>query len=205
LEGQPARAIWSQFRPDPRDYTSNLYRQLENENLALDIKESLFTGTGFGVPIAHPIPIYDASNVDPLINFIPHDNILYVWLRLGTLGAIVFWWTVGAAIVSACRLARLPDRDLALFGSLALTAMIAWLVQGYLDIGIASFRITTLVGCLLGAVAAAHRLAAREAEAEVRTSTPVRVVSYRVPRKGAAVPGITGAGAPSGALGSSHR
>ncbi len=158
LVAQPAHAIWSQFEADPRDASSNLYRQLENANLAIDIKAAAFTGTGFGVPIAHPIPLYDASDIDPLINFIPHNNILYVWLRLGTLGAIAFWCLVGAAIVSACRLARH-------FGVVGLVAVMAWLVQGYLDMGIVSFRIILLVGTVLGAVTAAHRMAAEEAKA----------------------------------------
>ncbi|TMC10021.1 MAG: hypothetical protein E6J41_09285 [Chloroflexi bacterium] len=184
LEAEPAHAIWSQFQPDPRDANSNLYRQLENANLALDIKGAVFTGTGFGVPIAHPIPIFDASNLDPLINFIPHNTVLYVWLRLGTLGAIAFWCMAGAAIVAACRLARYPDRDFGVLGTLALTAVMAWLVEGWLDQGITSFRIATLIGCLLGAVAAAHRMAAREAEEAAAAEQPVqvRVVKYQVPR-----------------------
>ena len=165
LEAEPAHAMWSQFQPDPRDSNSNLYRQLENANLAIDIRAAAFTGTGFGVPIAHPIPLYDASNIDPLINFIPHNNILYVWLRLGTLGAIAFWWMIGAALVAACRLARHPDRTLGLFGAVAMMSVMAWLVQGWLDIGITSFRIVLLLGSLMGAVAAGHRMAAREAGA----------------------------------------
>lgn len=187
LVAEPAHAIWSQFQPDPRDQASNLYRQLENANLAIDIRIAAFTGTGFGVPIAHPIPLYDASNIDPLINFIPHNNILYVWLRMGTLGAIAFWWMIGAAIVAACRLARHPDRDLGLFGAVTLTAVIAWLVQGWLDVGITSFRIVLLVGSLLGAVAAAHRLAAKEAQTPAgsgSTAAPVPVVPYPKPYRG---------------------
>ncbi|HYW23596.1 MAG TPA: hypothetical protein VE953_05490 [Terriglobales bacterium] len=184
LEGEPAHAVWSQFQPDPRDANSNLYRQLENANLSIDIKVAAFTGTGFGVPIAHPVPIFDASNLDPLINFIPHNTILYVWLRLGTLGAIAFWCLVGAAIIAACRLARHPGRDFGVFGTLAVAAVIAWLVEGWLDQGVTSFRIATLIGCLLGTVAAAHRIAAREAEEAAAAEEPVtvRLVTYRVPR-----------------------
>ena len=163
LVAEPAHAVWSQFQPDPRDASSNLYRVLENQNLAIDIKAAVFTGTGFGVPVAHPIPLYDASSFDPLINFIPHNNVLYVWLRMGTLGMIIFWWMIGAAVVACCRLARHPDRSLGLFGMVGLAAVMAWLIQGYLDVGLVSFRIITLVGCWLGAVAAAHRLAAAEA------------------------------------------
>src|ERR1041385_6413387 len=38
LYAEPARAVWSQFQPDPRDANSNLSRQLENQNLAIDIR-----------------------------------------------------------------------------------------------------------------------------------------------------------------------
>jgi hypothetical protein len=172
LLGQPAHAIWSQFQPDPRDAASNQYRQLENLNLAIDIRAAAFTGTGFGVPIAHPIPIFDASGIDPLINFIPHNNVLYIWLRLGTLGCVAFWCLVGAAIVSACRLARHPDRDLALFGALGMFAVMGWLVEGYFDMGIVSFRIILLIGTVLGAVTAAHRMAAAEARAAAAAEEP---------------------------------
>jgi len=177
LAGEPAHAVWSQFQPDPRDASSNLYRVLENQNLAIDIKEAVFTGTGFGVPVAHPIPLYDASSFDPLINFIPHNNVLYVWLRMGSLGMIIFWWMIGAAVVAACRLARRPDRTLGLFGVMALTAVIAWVFQGWLDVGIVSFRIVVIVGCLLGGVAAARRLAEERAAGDLEAiEEPVAAV-----------------------------
>jgi hypothetical protein len=160
LFAQPAHAIWSEFQPDARDASSNIYRQIENVNLGIDIRNVPLVGTGFGVPIPHPIPVFDASNIDPLINFIPHNNILYVWLRMGSIGALSFWFLIGASMVAACRLARHEDSELALFGAVVLVAVIAWLGQGWLDKGIASFRIAILIGCLLGALqAAAWRLA----------------------------------------------
>src|SRR5262249_1111347 len=45
LPAQPAKAVWSQISPDTRDSSSDLYRVLENQNLALDIRESFITGT----------------------------------------------------------------------------------------------------------------------------------------------------------------
>jgi O-antigen ligase len=157
LFAQPAHAIWSNFRPDPRDASSNLYRQLENLDLGLDIRSSPVLGQGFGVPIPHPVPLLDATEVDPLINFIPHNNILYVWVRMGLPGAVAFWFVVGAGAVAACQLARHPDRRLVMFGMLVLAALIAWVYQGWLDKGIVSFRITILVGVLLGALQAVRR------------------------------------------------
>lgn len=90
-----------------------------------------------------------------MINFIPHNTIFYVWLRLGTLGAIALFWMVGSAVVAACRPARHRDRDLALIGTLAPCAIIGWLLQGWYDKGIVAFRIIVIVGCLLGAIEAA--------------------------------------------------
>lgn len=177
IYGAPAHGIWSQFNPDSRDYLSNLYRDLENANLGLDIRSAPL-GEGFGVPIPHPIPLLDATSIDPLIDFIPHNNILYVWLRLGTQGAIAFWFVVGAAVVAACRLARQPEPLYGLFGTVALCAIIAWLAEGWLDKGIVSFRITILVGCLIGGVAAARRLAAaaRQEDEAQRGPMPPRTV-----------------------------
>ena len=153
----PAHGIWSQIRPDPRDYASNLYRQIENINLGLDIKAAP-QGEGFGVPLQHPIPVFDASRIDPLINFIPHNTVLYVWLRMGMLGAVAFWFLIGAAVVAACRLARLEDRWYGLYGTLVICAVIGWLADGWLDKGLVSFRIDILMGCLLGGLEAARRV-----------------------------------------------
>jgi hypothetical protein len=158
LVGTPAHAIWSQFNPDPRDASSNLYRHIENVNLGLDIRSSPILGEGFGVPIAHPIPVFDATDLDPLINFIPHNNILYVWVRMGIFGMLAFWFMVGAAVIAACRLTGHQDRLLALLGALAAAAMIAWLFEGWYDKGIVSFRVVILVGCLLGAVEGARSM-----------------------------------------------
>jgi hypothetical protein len=158
LIATPAHAIWSQFSPDPRDASSNLYRRIENVNLGLDIRSSPILGEGFGVPIAHPIPVFDATDLDPFINFIPHNNILYIWVRMGIFGMLAFWFVVGAAVIAACRLTRHQDRLLALLGSLVLAAMIAWLFEGWYDKGIVSFRVVILVGCLLGAVEAARSM-----------------------------------------------
>lgn len=178
LIGEPAHAIWSQFRPDERDFQSNLYRQLENLNLGLDIRSSPVFGEGFGVPLEHPIPLFDISGIDPLINFIPHNTIFYVWLRMGSIGAAAFWFLVGAAIVAACRLARQKDAFYGLLGTLVVAEVIAWLIEGWFDKGIVSFRITIMVGCMLGALQAARKLslaAARHEDDERRSGQLVKL------------------------------
>jgi hypothetical protein len=187
LLGSPAHSIWSQFQPDARDQASNLYRDLENRNLGIDIRSSPVIGEGFGLPIPHPVVVQDASEIDPLINFIPHNTVLYVWLRMGFPGAVAFWFLVGAAMIAACRLARRREEWFGLLGTVVLAAVVAWVLEGWLDKGIVSFRITILVGCLLGALAAASRLAERSVPGEepraVRTWNHLRLpIPIRWPR-----------------------
>jgi hypothetical protein len=77
---------------------------------------------------------------------------------MGVLGLLIFWWTIGAATIAASRMARSEDARLALLATVALTTIICYLGQGWLDQGIASLRIAALVGVLIGAVEAARAL-----------------------------------------------
>jgi hypothetical protein len=72
---------------------------------------------------------------------------------------LAFWFMIGAAVVAACRLSRHPDTFLALFGVLALVVVISWLFEGWYDKGIVSFRVVFFVGCVLGSLGAAMRMA----------------------------------------------
>jgi len=69
---------------------------------------------------------------------------------------------IAAAILRAVELARVRDPELALFGMLMVCAVVAYLVQGYNDMGFTWFRIALAMGVLLGATEAALRLARRE-------------------------------------------
>jgi hypothetical protein len=66
-------------------------------------------------------------------------------------------------VVRGCALARAGDRELAVLGALSACAVVAYLVQGYNDMGFFWFRIALCFGTLLGAMEAAHRVLAREA------------------------------------------
>lgn len=156
--GQPVRAFRSSIQPSPRDRESNGYRALENANLGVNIRKSAPFGEGFGLPIKYGIPITDIRNRDSFISYVPHDGILYVWMRMGFPGAIAFFFLFGAALVSACRLARAGPNDLALFASLVVCALLAYIVMGYYDLGLFWFRIAIVMGCLLGALEAAWRM-----------------------------------------------
>lgn len=158
---QPARALRSQVSPDSRDASSDQYRKLEDANLVLNIRMAGLTGRGFGTPIDYAIPIPDISKYDPFIAYIPHNGLLWIWMRLGVQGEIALWLLIGAAVLTAGSLVRSHDKFLVMFGTLVLCAVLAYVMQGYEDQGFASLRIAPVIGVLLGGAEAATRIAAR--------------------------------------------
>jgi hypothetical protein len=179
---QPARAVRSQFQPSQRDEASDIYRQQENLNLILGIKGSGVLGKGFGTPISYS-SIVNISDIDPMIAFIPHNGILWVWFRLGLQGEIAFWCLCAVALARACRLAMSKDKRLGMFGALVACAMVSYLIDGYEDMGLAELRIAIAMGCLLGAMEAATRFA-NGLEASIGASTErVRPAESMVPSR----------------------
>jgi len=159
--GQPARAVHSAVAPDARDQSSDLYRQVENADLEFNIHETRSIGKGFGVKINYIYPITNLTAVDPMLAYIPHDSVLYVWYRLGILGEIAVWTVVGFGILGACRLAKRGNRETAAFGAVAVCAILCWVLMGYNDLGFTWIRIAMFMGFMLGAVEVmSQRLAA---------------------------------------------
>ncbi len=167
LLGQPARAVLSQLNPSARDQSSNQYRVIENVNLGVAIRNSMPFGTGFGHPIPQQVPNVDISNVDSFISYLPHDGLLYVWLRLGLPGIVAFWMMVGVALMTAVNSFRRRTDAVTRIISLALmAAVMSYIVQGYYDMGLYWFRIALIMGCLMGALGVARNLDTLDRAAE---------------------------------------
>ena len=160
--GQPARAVKSQVKPSARDDASDTYRVQENDNLALNIKQSAPVGKGFGVKIDYALPIADVSSIDPTIPYIPHNGVLDVLMRLGFLGGVAMWFLIGAGIISGSRMSRSRDREVAVVGTVLACSMIAYALMGAVDQGFYFSRIAFITGVLLGLAEAARRLARNE-------------------------------------------
>jgi hypothetical protein len=178
--GQPARAVRSLISPDPRDQGSDQYRQVEDANLGINIKEWTPFGAGFGVPIDYRIPIVDISGTDSLIKYVPHDGVLYVWMRLGWQGMLAFFALLASAIFAACRLTAARDPLLRLVGTVGITAVFAYLIMGYTDLGLYWFRVAIVMGVVLGAVEAGIQLARREGDPLAEKSPQVTLRCVRV-------------------------
>jgi hypothetical protein len=168
--------------PDTRDASSNLYRVQEDANLKLNIKQSSALGKGFGHRIDYALPIANISDIDPYIAYIPHNGVFYLFLRIGTAGAIAFWSMLGLGIIAACRLARNRDKELAVVGMLVACALPAYALLGANDQGFFYYRVAFVMGALLGLLEAARRLSPTEPPAVAAAATAPRVATVSPPR-----------------------
>jgi O-antigen ligase len=128
----------------------------------LNIKQAGLLGKGYGVKIDYALPIVDISSIDPLIAYIPHNDVLDVLMRMGLLGGIAMWSLIGTGIVAGCRLAKARDRELALIGAVLAGALVAYALMGAIDQGFFWYRIAFVTGGLLGLAEAARRINRRQ-------------------------------------------
>jgi hypothetical protein len=151
--GQPARAVRSLSSPDPRDAGSNLYRDLELINVRTTIKANGLLGVGFGNQFYFVVNMPDLSWW-PFWHYEPHHNILWIWLKMGAIGFIVFFTLMGSGLARASYVVRTllqPERRV--FAMLTLSAIVTTLVFCYVDLGLVSGRVTVFLGTALGTLA----------------------------------------------------
>ena len=84
----PARRMWWSSCAFPSDEATVAY--------GATITNNILSGWNFGYG-------YAIDGVDSMIAFIPHNNVLYVWYRLGIVGEIILWSIVGCGILAGCR------------------------------------------------------------------------------------------------------
>ena len=148
--GQPARAVRSLVSPDPRDASSNEYRDLEAINVRATIDSSPLMGVGFGREFQFVVPLPDLSFWQ-FWHYEPHHNILWVWLKTGAIGFIAFWSLMGGAIARGAYLAaKLRDPNARVFALLTVACVVMTLVFCYVDLGLTSGRVTVFLGTVLG-------------------------------------------------------
>jgi O-antigen ligase len=110
------------------------------------------------VKIDYGLPIANISGIDPLIAYIPHNDVLDVLMRLGLLGGVAVWFLIGAGIIAGARMSKSRDRDVAMIGAVAASALVAYALMGALDQAFFMYRIAFITGGLLGLAEAARRL-----------------------------------------------
>ncbi len=152
--GQPARAVISVFNPsasDERDAASNAYRVVENYDLKWTEQTSPILGFGFGKPFLQPVALPNVLELDPYYLYIPHNNVLWVWMRLGPLGFSALWYLFGSAIVAGCMIVRrLRDPQLQFFAIFTLATVVMEVILAYGDYQFFFYRNMIYVGVALG-------------------------------------------------------
>jgi hypothetical protein len=152
--GQPARAVVSVFNPsaaDERDTASNAYRIIENYDLKFTESQSPLLGYGFGKPFIQTVPLPNVSQIDPYYLYIPHNNVLWVWMRLGPIGFGALWYLIGTAIVTGCLIARrLRNPHLQFFAIFAIAAVMMEVILAYGDYQFFFYRNMIFIGITLG-------------------------------------------------------
>jgi O-antigen ligase len=123
----------------------------EDSNILFNFKISPFVGIGFGIPMAVVFPMADISYIDPLWNFIPHNTLLWIGMRMGTLGFVVFWGLIAMAILQASwLLATRRDALVRAIAAFAVAAVVAEIIQGYSDLQLDTYRNLIVFGIILG-------------------------------------------------------
>lgn len=151
--GEPIRAFRSQFGyTSQRDELSDVWRELEKKNIAFNIKKSSLMGLGFGRE-------YEMAIAEPSLDstgfiywtYITHNSIFWVWMDMGLIGFIAFWFLLGSGIVKGLIIFRsLSDGYLRAISLLAVSLIAMQILYSYGDLGLTYARPMIYLGFMLG-------------------------------------------------------
>jgi hypothetical protein len=132
-----------------KNYQSDLYRDDENYDLSQTLKRSPFIGIGFGN--AFDEPIFLPRLAFPLQNYISHNQILWLIVKMGGIGFFAFWLFLNCYAARGVRLLRrLNDPYLKAVVIVTIIAIINQMVVSYYDMQLTYYRNMIYLGCLLG-------------------------------------------------------
>jgi hypothetical protein len=150
----PINQIRSGFEEDEatigeRNYYSNLYRKLENFNLAFTIRNSPLIGIGFGTKYDQPLTLVQINYA--LRDYMAHNNILWLLVKVGGIGFFIFWLFVdGFAAKGSSILMSLEDPYLRAVCVLVIVAVINQLTAAFFDLHLVRYRTMLYMGTLMG-------------------------------------------------------
>lgn len=152
--GRPVQMVKSAFvKPDLKtnfdDYSSNLYRINENYNLAHTVVNHTALGTGFGKRYDQPIPLVRIRFT--LRDYIPHNQIYWILVKMGAVGFFAFWFFFNCFVAKGTQVfARLSDPYLKAITLVIVIAVINQMVVSFYDLQLTYYRSMIYLGCLMG-------------------------------------------------------
>ena len=134
--GKPVQAIKSVIAPNvanSEDVGSNIYRILENANIAYTIRSNPLLGVGFGNKFKIIVPMPDISFFE-WWEYFTHNSIVWVWMKTGFGGFFSLLYLIGTAIMAGVRLVwRMPSSELSAVSITAVMSIIMHFLFAYVD------------------------------------------------------------------------
>jgi hypothetical protein len=145
------------IRGEYKDRTSTLYRDYENYNLAYTFRAAPAVGIGFGKEYDRPLLPWGSEF--GLSNYIPHNQILWIFVKMGLIGGVLFWLFFNSFVFrGAMVISRLADPYLKAVCAVCVLAVIDVFVVAYVDMQLTFYRPMIYLGLLMGLVPVLERL-----------------------------------------------
>ena len=143
--------------PGTRDYESNLYRVLEKWNIVYNMRSGPLFGIGFGNKFDMPIGL--ATWQGSLREYIPHNSVLWIWLKTGAPGFFALLALLGLTIARTANVYRRVEvRQLKPWLAVGLLFIPMYMVYSYVDQGW-DYKGMIYLGVVLGSYALVEDLA----------------------------------------------
>lgn len=151
--GLPVQALRSVVAPQTgsNDELSNLYREIENDNVSFTIAMAPLTGVGFGNKfyIIRPMP-----DISFFIwwEYIVHNSIFWIWMKAGYFGFLAMIFLIGTSIMTGAHLVgRLRDGDQKAIVLTATLYLVMHFLYAYADMSWDN-QSMVYVGAMLGVI-----------------------------------------------------
>ncbi|MCC6381911.1 MAG: O-antigen ligase family protein [Dehalococcoidia bacterium] len=146
---EPARAVRSQVDPDARDRSSDHYRSDERANVEATLRAHPLFGVGFGRPFETSVRLPELP-FWPLQLYTPHQNILWLWLKTGAVGAAVLLGTWVLALRRClAAFARTPRDHVPAVPLVLAAVLVMYLAYARIDMALVGSRTAVPLGVVL--------------------------------------------------------
>jgi hypothetical protein len=151
------RSAFSSEKEEAGDrYYSNLYRDFENYNLAQTSTRAPIAGIGFGQKYDQPVKLVKIPF--PLAEYIPHNEILWLYVKMGAIGFFLFWFFIFSWVSRATALfMRISDPYLKAVSVLMIVGVLGQVICSFYDLQLTYARNMVFLGTLMGLYPALER------------------------------------------------
>jgi hypothetical protein len=148
------REVVDPYSISERDRQSNVWRDIENRNIAFTLRQLPLTGVGLGQEYLFQRQPPQLSDSMTYWRLITHNAVLWMWLKAGPFGAFAFWFLVTQVVLFGLQLyRRLDDPLLRVAAAFPVLLMTAQVVFSSVDLGLTGSRTMIILGVALGLAA----------------------------------------------------